>query len=114
MGQNELERIAINQRNTLIPKNDFNGETLANNYTNTHTKALTDSQTPEHGRGTQNFLDTLNYNAGTKTDIEGNPTIPGSGRKPAIAKNGSDWGYTPDNTYQTPDMSANQGQVVID
>lgn len=114
MAQSKLEQIAINQRNTLIPINDYNSEASANNYSATHSKALTDTQTPEHGRGTQNYLDTPNYGAGTQTDINGNPSIPGSGRNPAIANNGSTWGYTPENIYQAPNTSANEGQIVLD
>lgn len=114
MAQSKLEQIAIVQRNTLIPINTFNNEAPANNYTAGHTRALSDTETPEQGRGTQNFLDTSNYDAGTQTDINGNPSIPGSGRNPAIANNGSSWGYTPNSIYTAPDTSANVGQVVID
>lgn len=114
MAQSKLEQIAITQRNTLIPINDYNNEAAPNNYTANHSKALTDEQTPEHGRGTHNFLDTPNYNAGTQTDINGNPSIPGSGRNSAIANNGSTWGYTPETTYQAPNTDLNQGQIVIE
>lgn len=109
----KLEQIAIVQRGILIPKNEFNNESPANNYTETHTKALADTATPEEGRGTGGFLDIDNQAAGTQTDILGNPFIPGSGRKPAYALNGSTWGYTPDSYYQKPDMSGNIGQVSI-
>ncbi len=94
MGQNKLEEIAIAQRNSLIPRNHYNNEAEGNKYTGTHTRALSDSETPEAGRGSggNNFLDTPNQNVGTQTDINGNPLIPGSGRNPAYANNGSTWG----------------------
>lgn len=117
MGQSKLEEIAIIQRNTLIPKNYYNNEADANNYAATHTRAKSDTLTPEAGRGSggNNFLDTPNYDGvGTQTDINGNPSIPGSGRNPAFTNNGSTWGYTPDSIYNAPDTSANIGQVVID
>ena len=113
---NKLEQYAIEQRAKLLPKNDYNDEASANNYSGTHTRALADQKTPEAGRGSggNNFLDTPNYNVGTETDINGNPSIAGSGRKPAIANNGSTWGYTPDNIYKAPDTSENTGQVTIE
>jgi len=114
MGQSKLEQIAIAQRGILIPINSFNNEDAANNYTATHTKALSDTLTPEAGRGTGNFLDVENMSVGTQTDINGDPTTPGSGRNPAFANNGSTWGYTPDAIYQAPDTSLNIGMVVID
>jgi len=113
MGQSKLEQVAIQQRNVLIPINTYNDTAAANNYTATHTRALSDTITPEAGRGTNNYLDTSNYNAGTQTDIAGNPAEAGSGRLAAFANNASTWGYTPDSTYQAPDTSLNVGQVVI-
>lgn len=116
MGQSKLEQIAIAQRGVLNAINSYNNVDASNNYTATHTKALSDTLTPEQGRGSggENYLDTPNQNVGTQTDIYGNPSIPGSGRKPAYANNGSTWGYTPDSVYQAPDTSGNIGQIVVD
>ncbi len=108
--QSKLEIIALQKRNDLIAINDYNGIDGANGYSATHTRALSDAQTPEHGRGTGGFLDTGNYDAGTATDRFGNPDIPASGREAAFANNGSTWGYTPDEEYTTPDTSGNAGQ----
>ena len=108
--QSKLEIIALQKRNDLVAINEFDGVDLANGYSATHTKALADDATPEHGRGTGGDLDTLNYNAGTHTDRYGNVEVPGSGRAAAFANNGSTWGYTPGNGYTTPDTSGNIGQ----
>lgn len=110
--QSKLEIIGIDQRNTLLPKNDYN-YIVGNQYTKTHTRALADIDTPEAGRGTGGFLDSENYGAGTRTDIKGNPTIPGTGRNAAIAGNESTWGYGPGNFYQKPDTTQNNGQAQI-
>jgi hypothetical protein len=109
MASNKLEQAAIATRNTLIAINGFNNEDDANNYSSTHTKALSDQLTPVKGKGTGIFLDT--YNGGGDFDINGNPTYGGSGRLAAYANNGSTWGFTPDAYYTTPDTSANIGAV---
>lgn len=113
MASNKLEQAAIDRRNMLIASNAYNSATDANKYSATHTKALSDQETPVKGKGTGVFLDT--YNGGGDLDINGNPTNPGSGRKSAMANNGSTWGYNnqPNNYYTAPDTSANQGQVTI-
>ena len=111
-GQSKLEIIGIDQRNALLPKNDYNG-IPGNQYTSTHTRALADTATPEHGRGTGGDLDSENYKAGTKTDIKGNPSVPGSGRNPAIANNVSTWGYGPKQPYSKPATTQNNGQAQI-
>ena len=111
-GQSKLEQIGIQKRLELEVINTFKGDDPSNGYSATHTNAIGDSQTPERGRGngTGDSLDTPNYKIGTHTDIYGNPEVPGSGRVPAIANNGSTWGYTPDNGYKAPDTSGNSGQ----
>ena len=111
-GQSKLEIEAIQDRIILEVLNIFKGDDPNNGYSATHTNAISDSQTPERGRGngTGDSLDVNNYSIGTKTDIEGNPEIPGSGRIPAIANNGSTWGYTPDNWYEKPNTDGNVGQ----
>jgi hypothetical protein len=109
---NKLEQIALTKRVELEVINTYKGDDPGNGYSVSHTNAIGDSTTPEHGRGngTGDSLDTPNYNIGTKTDIEGNPEVPGSGRIAAIANNGSTWGYTPDEGYEAPDTSGNLGQ----
>ena len=109
--QSKLEEAAIATRNMLLATNAYNNEADANNYSATHTKALSDQRTPIKGKGTGVFMDT--YNGGGDFDINGNPTYAGSGRKAAIANNGSTWNMSPQNPYHSPDTSANVGQVVI-
>ncbi len=104
MASNKLEQAAIAARNTLLPANTYNDEADANNYTATHTRALSDNQTPVAGKGTGIFLDT--YNGGGSIDINGASNAVGSGRLQNIAKNE----YDASNTYQHPDTSANEGQ----
>lgn len=108
---NKLEEIAISKRESLISKNNYNNEDDANNYSAKHTRAISDAKTPVYGKGTGIFLDT--YNGGGDFDVNGNPTIAGSGRLAAFANNTSTWGYGPTQYYKTPDTSLNQGQVVI-
>ena len=110
--QSKLELVGIDQRNALLPKNDYNS-VGGNQYTSTHTRALSDVKTPEAGRGTGQNLDSENYAAGTRTDIQGNPTLPGSGRNPAMANNQATWGYSPKQVYTKPDTTGNNGQVNI-
>ena len=108
---NKLETAATAARNGLIAINGYNNADDANNYTATHTRALSDQLTPINGKGTGIFLDT--YNGGGDLDINGNPTYAGSGRLSAIANNTSKWGYGPDSYYTHPDTSANTGQVAF-
>lgn len=113
--QSKLEQVALVKRPELEVINTFKGDDPSNGYTPTHTNAIGDAQTPEHGRGngTGDFLDSANYDIGTATDINGNPDIPASGRLAAIANNGSTWGYTPQDGYQAPDTSLNDGQFHV-
>jgi hypothetical protein len=111
MMSNKLEQAAIAARDRLVAKNNYNSSDDANNYGATHSRALSDLQTPMYGKGTGIFLDT--YNGGGDFDINGNPSIAGTGRIAAFANNSSTWGYGPSKYYVAPDTSLNQGQVVI-
>lgn len=102
---NELEQVAINQRNSLIPLNEYNSSDQSQKYSSSHPNALSDGD--NKGKGTNLYLDT--YNGGADFDINGNPAIVGSGRLQNISSNQ----YNSDNGYTTPDMSGNIGQVVI-
>ena len=103
---NKLEEAAIAARNTLIAINGYDNVADANNYTATHTKALSDQNTPVKGKGTGVFLDT--YNGGGSIDVYGNPTYGGSGRLPAIANNLSTWGYGPSAYYTRTRKTSNR------
>lgn len=113
-GQSALEQAAIAQRNILIPQNLYNNFASANEYSATHTRALADQTTPHYGKGTGNFLDIDNYNAGSDWDIYGNQSNSlGSGRNPAFSNNFGTWGYDPSHNYQHPNTALNKGQVII-
>ncbi len=120
MASNRLEQIAINKRDELIAINKFDNVANSNNYAATHTKALSDSQTPVHGKGNPNDSSIDNgalgggfYNIsgalGGSYDINGNPAIVGSGRIANVTKNG----YNFNVQYQKPDTSSNVGQVTF-
>lgn len=96
---NKLEQAANAAREALIARNTYNGESNSNGYSGTHTRALSDELTPKAGKGTGTFLDT--YNGGDDIDVNGNPTIPGSGRIKNIIVNQ----YNEDNGYTAPDLS---------
>jgi len=113
-GQSALEAAAIAQRNILIPINTYNNAASANEYSATHTRALADSLTPHYGKGTGQFLDIYNYNAGADWDIFGNQSNSvGSGRNPAFANNYGTWGYDNSHNYLHPNTALNIGQVII-
>jgi hypothetical protein len=118
-GQSPLEAAAIIARNTLIPINTYNNYAVANEYTATHTRALSDNTTPIYGKGSGQFLDIDNYaGVGGDWDVNGNQlNSVGSGRNPQFALNGSTWGYGPAGlgmtNYQHPNTSLNVGQVII-
>jgi hypothetical protein len=61
---NELSNIAEMERNKLFPKNDFK---KTNQYSSVNPDALADGD--EAGKGTGNFLDVYNQNAGAVQDI---------------------------------------------
>ena len=100
MGANKLEQAANAARESLIARNHYNGEANSNNYSSTHTRAMSDDTTPKAGKGTGVFLDT--YNGGDDIDVNGNPTQPGSGRIKNIIVNQ----YNKDNEYGHPDTSS--------
>jgi hypothetical protein len=103
--QSDLEKIAIQVRDGLVVRNTYNSVDDSNNYGETHTRALSDQQTPVAGKGTGVFLDT--YNGGGDYDINGHPNKPGSGR----IKNKAFNEYNEDKVYEHPDTTLNQGQV---
>jgi len=110
----KLEEAAMAQRAKLLGPNVYNHDYKLNNsnneYSATHTRALADNKTPIYGKGTGQFLDTENYKAGGEFDINGNPSINGSGRQNAIVLNTAKWGYGPTKNYKIPDTSQNFGQ----
>jgi hypothetical protein len=118
-GQSPLEAAAITQRNMLMAISTYNNAAAANNYTATHTRAVSDSTTPIYGKGSGQFLDIDNYGGvGGDWDINGNQlNSAGSGRMPAFALNSSTWGYGPNGlgmqNYQIPNTAGNVGQVII-
>ena len=101
---NKLEQAAIAARNATLPINTYNADSAGNEYSATHTRALSDETTPVAGKGTGVFLDT--YNGGGSIDINGATNAVGSGRIQNVAKNE----FNPNNTYQHPDTSGNEGQ----
>tara|TARA_R110000796_G_scaffold63162_2_gene145628 strand:+ start:3582 stop:3911 length:330 start_codon:yes stop_codon:yes gene_type:complete len=105
--QSKLEEVALAQRQNLLTSNTYNGFDVNNGYSATHSRAMSDDETPIHGKGTGVNFDT--YNGGSSVDIHGDPSIPGSGR----IQNGLKNEYNVNNAYHTPDMSGNLGQVVI-
>jgi len=105
--QSKLEKIAIETRNSLLPKNTYK-DTDSDKYSATHTRALSDSTTPVQGKGTGIYMDT--YNGGGDLDINGNPEIVGSGRVKNKAMNA----YNENKQYTHPDMSGNIGQVNVE
>lgn len=116
--QSKLEQAAIDARKKNIIKNVYNNFDENNEYTAKHTRALADTQTPNFGKGTGQYLDIDNYKAGSDVDIHGDQgNSIGSGRNPALSLNSSQWGYGPAGLglmpYQAPDTSKNQGQVTV-
>lgn len=117
--QSPLEKAAIAARNTLLPINIYNNASASNEYKATHTRAVSDKNTPNHGKGSGNFLDIDNYEGvGGEWDINGNQyNAIGSGRNQAFGLNGSTWGYGPSGlgmtSYKAPDTDLNAGQVTI-
>jgi hypothetical protein len=107
MPSNQLEQAAIAARNALLPTNTYNNDSQANEYSSTHTRALSDQQTPVAGKGTGVFLDT--YNGGGSLDVNGNPNAAGSGRIQNVGFNQ----YNQINEYEHPNTSGNIGQVVL-
>ena len=88
----------------MLVKNHYNTN---DNYSATHTRALSDKITPINGKGTGKFMDT--NNGGGSLDIYGVPQAAGSGRLANLAVNQ----YKQNSGYEKPDTSANIGQVII-
>lgn len=82
---NELSTIADGERAKLIPKNDFKP---TNQYSSVNPDALADGD--DMGKGTGEFLDVYNQNAGAIQDI--------IERKAGIVINE----FKPDKPYTTP------------
>ena len=95
--QSKLEEAAILARQQLIARNEYNGSDDSNGYSANHPNAKSDGD--NKGRGTEAYLDT--YNGGTERDEIERITLK--------AKNQ----YNADKGYQTPDTSANIGQVTF-
>lgn len=110
--QSPLEAAAIKARDQLMVKNIYGVQT-GTEYSETHTRAMADTQTPEAGKGTGKYLDINSYNAGSLSDKNGKPTQAGSGRNAAFKGNLATWGYDYNHAYVAPDTSKNVGQVII-
>ncbi|NBU82065.1 MAG: hypothetical protein EBS55_10505 [Flavobacteriaceae bacterium] len=83
---NELSQIAEMQRKMLFPKNDF--KKTANEYSSVNPDALADGD--RDGKGTGEFLDVFNQQAGAIQDIQE--------RNAGIVINE----YKPNSPYTTP------------
>jgi hypothetical protein len=107
MPQTQLELVAIAARAQLITRNVYNSTDAGNNYSVTHTRAMSDDITPINGKGTGVPFDS--YNGGSSDDINGVANAVGSGRLANLTTNQ----YTPQSGYIHPDTSGNVGQVTI-
>lgn len=83
--KNKLSEIADAERAKLFPKNDFK---TTNQYSSVNPDALADGD--DQGKGTGNFLDVYNQEAGAIQDI--------LERKAEVVLNN----YKPNNPYTTP------------
>lgn len=83
--KNKLSEIADMERAKLFPKNDYK---KSNEYSATNPDALADGD--DQGKGTGNFLDVYNQDAGAIQDI--------LERKAEVVLNN----YKPNNPYTTP------------
>jgi hypothetical protein len=83
--KNKLSEIADAERAKLFPKNDFKN---TNQYSSVNPDALADGDA--QGKGTGNFLDVYNQDAGAIQDI--------LERKAEVVLNN----YKPNNPYTTP------------
>lgn len=105
--QTKLEEVAIAARQQLLTNNTYNNFDSNNNYSTTHTRAMSDDKTPVHGKGTGIPFDTTN--GGGYNDIYGVASAAGSGRIANIGVNK----YNANNDYKHPDTSGNIGQVTL-
>lgn len=108
MASNKLEEAAIAARQQILTNNTFNDFDSNNNYSPTHTNAMSDDITPIKGKGTGVSMDTSN--GGGYYDIHGHPNYFGSGRIGNTVINQ----YNSDNSYKRPDMTGNVGQITIE
>lgn len=102
--RSKLELIGIEARANHRIKNTFTGLNDEEKYSTTHTRALSDEETPEHGKGTGAYLDTAN--GGSHTDINGSAGMSGSGRKGNTRFNN----YNRENEYQKPTTLGGLGE----
>jgi len=100
----KLEELGAEFRKQNIVKNEYQKE---KQYHGTHKNAIGDGDNKGKGAGDGSNADNINtVNAGSDIDINGNPEMPGTGRKAAIARNESKYGsqdgpggYGPDKPY---------------
>ena len=59
--QSPLEAAALIARTPLLPGNTYNNASNANEYSATHTRALSDTTTPIYGKCSGGFLAITNY-----------------------------------------------------
>ena len=116
----KLEELAINGnpsvpgsgRNKLLANNVYNDTEDANNYNASNSRALSDQETPIHGKGTgAGDIVGATLAGGGDQDINGNVSIPGSGRIKLMAVNT----FNPTNNYMNtfPGVSPTSGIVEI-
>jgi len=104
---------------TLYYGQSFKNPVITSNpndqYSSTHTNAISDAKTPYRGKGTSGFLDITNQNGGDDFDRFGANNWIGSGRYAAYANNLGTWGYDyqAGHSYTQPNTSLNIGQVII-
>lgn len=103
--QTKLELIGIQQRTTQLTSNYYNDSDVSNHYGPMHTRARSDQETPEAGKGTGIYMDT--YNGGGSIDIYGSLNAVGSGRVGNLTFND----YNQTNGYETPNTASNVGQI---
>lgn len=115
----KLEELGDQYRKDNIIKNTYQN-TDSNGYNENHPNAKSDGD--NKGKGTGGNSDSLNtINGGDDVDINGNPSIPGTGRNALIARNEGNYpengefnavkpnGYGPDKPYY-PNYITGQGQ----
>lgn len=96
----KLEQISNEARKSLLTKNVFNGNAESNQYSATSSYALSDEETPIHGKGTGKFLDV--NGGGGLYDIKGDGKTPGSGREGNLKFNS----FRAGEEYTKPDTSS--------
>lgn len=129
MSSNKLEQAALAQRAILAALNnakygyEFEYIDSTKQYNETNTRAMSDNATPEAGKGTGEDLKNAVENplGGSKTDRDGNPSIPQSGRNQLLGLNLAQNGYGSSNPYgaahtkaladsQSPEMGRGTGE----